>query len=196
MTITGTLTVTGTFAWTSNANPIYGNIEAQGDVDDENHGGIGNPYLTLDGPANQSIEDLSGRGGGQFRTITINKTGGTVSLACNPIDFSGLTLTAGAVNTGADSWSVTGPISAAPGLNLGNIEIDGPGVTVERHEPPGGERDVRRRRRRLTEPTGNLSVSGNWNDGVGARLQRQRRHGRLRRRRPDPAVDQRRQVLQ
>jgi hypothetical protein len=43
----------------SNSNPIYGNIEAQGDVDDENHDGIGNPYLTLDGSANQAIEDFN-----------------------------------------------------------------------------------------------------------------------------------------
>src|SRR5262249_25374567 len=129
LTITGTLTVTGTFAWKNSANAIYGNIEAQGDVDDENHGGIGNPYLTLDGTANQAIEDLPGGGGGQSRTITIDKATGPVTLLCHPIDFSGLTLTAGAVNTGAYSWLVAGPISAAPGLNLGNIGV-GPNTTV------------------------------------------------------------------
>jgi hypothetical protein len=64
MVINGTLTATGTFVWIGSANPIYGSIEAQGDVDDENHGGIGNPYLTLDGAADQTIEDLSGGGVG------------------------------------------------------------------------------------------------------------------------------------
>ena len=116
MTITGTLTVTGTFAWKNNANTIYGNIEAQGNVDDENHGGIGNPYLTLDGTANQTIEDLSGGGGAGVPDDHHQQAGGTVSLACNPIVFSGLTLTAGTVNTGTYSWLVgsQGPISAAP----------------------------------------------------------------------------------
>ena len=108
LTISGTLTTTGTFSWLVSASAIYGNIEAQGNVNDENHGGIGNPYLTLDGSANQTIEDLSGAGGGQFRTITINKSGGTVSLACNPIDFSGLALVAGTVKSGAYSWNAAG----------------------------------------------------------------------------------------
>jgi hypothetical protein len=167
MTINGTLTVTGTFAWTSSDNPIYGNIEAQGDVDNENHGGIGNPYLTLDGSANQRIEDLSGGGGGQFRTITINKTGGTVSLACNPLDFSGLTLTAGTVNTAADSWFVTGPISAAAGLNLGNIAIAGPHVTVVGSSLQVANVTFAAAADVFTATSGTLYVSGNWNDSVG-----------------------------
>jgi hypothetical protein len=168
MTINGTLTVTGTFAWKSSANPIYGNIEAQGDVDDENHGGIGNPYLTLDGAANQTIEDLSGQGGGQFRTITINKTGGTVSLACNPIDFSGLTLIAGTVNTGSHFWVVTGPLAAARGLNLGSIEISSSGVTVTSESLQVANVKFAAAEDRFKAPTGNLLVSGNWDDSVGA----------------------------
>ncbi len=114
LTITGTLTVTGTFSWFSNSNPIYGYIDAQGDVDDQNHGVIGNPYLTLDGSANQTIEDLSGQGGGHFETITINKTGGTVSLACNPIEFGGLIQNAGTINTGTHFWVAVGPLWGAP----------------------------------------------------------------------------------
>jgi hypothetical protein len=168
LTITGTLTVTGTFAWKNNVNPIYGNIEAQGDVDGENHGGIGNPYLTLDGPGNQTIEDLSGGGGGQYRTITINKTGGTVSLTCNPIDFSGLTLTAGTVNTGTYSWLVTGPLAATSGLNLGNIEVDGANVTVSSPSLQVAGVTFAAAGDKLTAPAGNLLVSGNWNNGVGA----------------------------
>ena len=132
MTITGTLTVTGTFTWKTGSGVISGNIEAQGDVDDQNHGGTGNPYFTLDGTGNQTIEDTSGGGGGFLRTLTINKPSGTVSLACNPLVFSTFTLTAGTVNTGTYSWLVggQGPISAAAGLNLGNVEIDGSNVTV------------------------------------------------------------------
>jgi hypothetical protein len=166
MTIVGTLTVAGTFAWDSNANPIYGNIEAQGNVDDENHGGIGNPYLVLDGAANQTIEDLSGQGGGQFRTITINKTGGVVTLACNPIDFSGLTLYAGTVNTGAHSWVVAGPLSASPGLNLGNIEVAGTNVTVTSTDLHVGNVLFAAAADGLTAPSGILWVSGNWDNSA------------------------------
>jgi fibronectin-binding autotransporter adhesin len=167
MTINGTLTVTGTFSVLGNARTINGNIEAQGNVDDENHGGIGNPYLTLDGNSNQTIEDLSGAGGGQFRTITINKTGGTVNLACNPTVFSGITFSAGTVNTGTYSWILgsLGPVSAASGLNLGNIEIDG-AVTVI------GSLQVANvtfaaASDSLKAPAGSLFVSGNWNNAVG-----------------------------
>ena len=127
-------------------------------------------YLTLDGTANQTIEDLSGSGGGQFRTITINKPSGTVSLTCNPIVFSGLTLTAGTVNTGADSWLVgaLGPISAASGLNLGNIEINGSNVTVSGANLQVANVSFASASDKLTAPTGNLLVSGNWNDSIGA----------------------------
>ncbi len=115
MTITGTLTVTGTFTWKLGSSIINGNIEAQGNVDDQNHGGTGNPYFTLDGAANQTIEDTTGGGGGCLRTLTINKPAGTVTLACNPIVFSTFTLTAGTVaNTGGYTWLVggQGPVSA------------------------------------------------------------------------------------
>ncbi len=167
MTIVGTLTVTGTFSWTSNSSPIYGKIEAQGDVNDENHDAIGNPYLTLDGSANQKIEDLSGVGGGIFRTITVNKTGGTVSLECNPIEFSGVTLTAGTVNTGTYSWVAYGPLSAAAGLNLGNIEIAGSNVTVSSSSLQVANVAFATSGAGFKAPAGNLFVSGNWNDSVG-----------------------------
>lgn len=141
----------------------------QGDFDDENHGGIGNPYLTLDGTANQTIEDLSGGGGGQFRTITINKSGGTVTLACNPIEFSGLSLIAGIVNTGSYSWLVgnLGPISASSGLNLGNIEVDGTNVTVSGANLQVGNVTFAASGDQLIAPTGSLLVSGNWTNSVG-----------------------------
>jgi hypothetical protein len=168
MTITGTLTVTGTFGWKMTGSVINGNIEAQGNVDDENHGGIGNPYLTLDGTANQVIEDLSGIGGGQFRTITINKAGGTVSLACDPIVFSGLSLIAGAVNTGSYYWMVAGPFSANAGLNLGNVAIDGTNVTVSGTNVQVANLVFMAAADKLTATSGNLSVTGIWYDGAGA----------------------------
>lgn len=167
LTISGTLTTTGTFSWIVTGSAIYGNIEAQGNVNDENHGGIGNPYLTLDGTANQTIEDLSGAGGGQFRTITINKAGGTVSLACNPIDFSGLTLYAGTVNTGAYSWYVGGPMAAASGLNLGNVTIIGSNVTVTSPSIQVANLAFYSSAVKLTAPTGSLYVSGYWYDTAG-----------------------------
>jgi hypothetical protein len=168
LTISGTLTTTGTFSILGSSLTVNGNIEAQGNVDDENHGGIGNPILTLDGNANQTIEDLSGVGGGQFRTITINKTGGTVSLACNPSVFTGLTLTAGTVNTGTYAWflSSSSPVSTAPGTNLGNIEING-SVTVSSASLQVANLTIAAVGDSLKAPTGNLSVSGNWNNSVG-----------------------------
>ncbi len=168
LTISGTLTVGGTFSWTVTASSIYGNIEARGDVNDQNHGGIGNPYLTMDGTANQKIEDLSGGGGGQFRTITINKPGGVVTLASTPIVFSSLTLTAGTVNTGALSWLVAGSISTGPGTNLGNIVIDGSNVTVVGDNVQVESVAFAARGDKLTAPSGVLFVSGNWYNGVGA----------------------------
>ena len=168
LTISGTLTATGTFAWLPGASYINGNIEARGDVDDEDHGGIGNPYLTLDGPANQRILDQSGGGGGQFRTIAINKAAGTVSLACNPIDFSGLNLIAGTVNTGSFAWYVTGPISGNPGLNLGNVMVDGPNVTAGGSSLQVASLAWASKSDKLTAPAaGYLFVSGSWIDSVG-----------------------------
>ena len=147
ITFTGTMTVTGTLAWKAGAGILSGNIEAQGNVDDENHGGIGNPYLTLDGTANQKIEDLSGGGGGQFRTIIINKTGGTVSLACNPIDFSGLTLTAGLVNTRRLLLVRHGPDLGECRLEPGECRDRWPRSDRRRRQPPGGQRHLRGLRR-------------------------------------------------
>ena len=168
LTINGTLTVNGTFSWLTSTSPIYGNIEARGNVDNENHGGIGNPYLMLDGNGNQAIQDLSGAGGGQFRTITINKSGGTVSLACNPLVFTGLTLTAGTVNTGTFSWLVGNAVSTAAGLNLGNIIVDGTNVTVSGNSLQVANIGFEAAIDKLTAPTGSLFVSGNWNNSVAA----------------------------
>jgi hypothetical protein len=131
-------------------------------------GGIGNPYLTLDGTGRQTIEDLTGGGGGQFRTITINKSGGVVNLACNPLVFTGLTLTAGAVNTGAYSWYLAGPFSTAPGTNLGDITVAGSNTTVIGTSAQVGSVTFAAANVMLTAPSGNLSVSGNWRDSVGA----------------------------
>ena len=169
LTITGTLTVANTFTWKLGSGIINGNIEAQGDVDDQNHGGTGNPYFTLDGTGNQMIEDTTGGGGGLMRTLTINKAGGTVNLACSPEVFSTFTFTAGTVNTDSYTWKLggQGPVSATAGLNLGNIEIDGANVIVG-----GASLQVANvtftAGKGLTAPTGNLLVSGNWNNGVGA----------------------------
>jgi hypothetical protein len=170
MTITGTLTVTGTFTWKVGSGVIYGNIEAQGDVDDQNHGGTGNPYFTLDGSADQTIEDTSGGGGGFLRTLTINKSGGTVSLACNPLVFSNFTFTAGTVDTGAYAWLLggQGPVSAASGLNLGNIEIAGANVRVSSTSLQVANITFASASATFTAPTGSLFVSGNWDNSVGA----------------------------
>jgi hypothetical protein len=168
LTIAGTLSVNGTFSWKNGVNAINGNIEARGDVDDENHGGIGNPYLTLDGTASQKIEDLSGVGGGQFRYITINKSGGTLSLACNPIVFGSLALNAGIVNTGPYSWVVTGYLSTSLGENLGNVEVDGTNVVAYGTNLQVANLTFAASSDKLTAPTGNLFVSGSWNDSVGA----------------------------
>jgi hypothetical protein len=89
-----------------------------------------------------------------------------VSLACNPIDFSGLTLTAGAVNTGTHSWFVTGPISAAPGLNLGNIEIDGQGVTVVGPSLQAANVTFAAATDAFRATSGTLYVSGNWDESA------------------------------
>jgi hypothetical protein len=167
LTITGTLTTTGMFSWKAGAGIINGNIEAQGDYDDENHGGIGNPYLTIDGSANQTIKDLTGGGGGQFRTVTVNKSGGTLTLACSPIVFSGLTVTAGTINTGSYSWRLGGPLTASPYLNVGNVTI-GLNVTVTGSRVQVANVVFAVSSARLTSTTGYLLVSGNWDDTVGA----------------------------
>ena len=86
LTITGTLTVANTFTWKLGSGIINGNIEAQGDVDDQNHGGTGNPYFTLDGTGNQTIKDTSGVKnytgviGGDMRGLAINKPSANQTL--------------------------------------------------------------------------------------------------------------------
>jgi hypothetical protein len=170
LTITGTLTVSGTFTWKTGSGIINGNIEAQGNVDDQNHGGTGNPYFTLDGIANQTLEDTSGGGGGFLRTLTINKPGGSVSLTCNPLVFSNFTVTAGTVNTGTHELLVggQGPLSAATGVSIGNIEIDGASVTVSSPSLQVANLTFAASSDKLTAPVGKLFVSGNWTNSVGA----------------------------
>jgi hypothetical protein len=91
-----------------------------------------------------------------------------VSLACNPIDFSGLTLYAGTVNTGTFSWVVAGPVSDPPNLNLGNIEIAGANVTVTSPGLQVANVTFAAANDALKAPAGILAVTGNWNDSVGA----------------------------
>jgi hypothetical protein len=169
LTITGTLTVTGTFTWRTGSGIINGNIEAQGDVDDQNHGGTGNPCFTLDGAADQTIKDTSGGGGGFLRTLTINKPSGAVSLACNPLVYANFSFSAGTVNTGPYAWRLggQGPVSAAPGLNLGNIEIGGANVTVSSTSLKVANITFAAAGAGFTAPAGNLFVSGNWDNSAG-----------------------------
>lgn len=142
LNITGTLTVNGTFTWLNTAGYILGPggggpayIECRGNVDGENHGGTGQPYLTLDGTGNQTIEDTSGvtsadgHPGGFYREMTINKAAGTVILACDPVVFNGLSLLKGTITDNGNwfyvgSGAPGGAVSSAPGLNLGNITIN------------------------------------------------------------------------
>jgi hypothetical protein len=169
MTVTGTLTVASTFSWLTGSGPFWGNIEAQGNVDDQNHGGTGNPYLTLDGSRDQKIEDTSGGGGGDLRTLTINKSAGAVILVSDPLVYGTLTFTAGVVKSGAHTWRLggQGPVSATDGLNLGNVEIDGANVTVGSADLQVANLTFASASDGFTAPTGNLLVSGNWNDSAG-----------------------------
>jgi hypothetical protein len=137
LNIAGTLTVNGTFTWLRSAGWILGPnasgnaaIECRGDIDNQNHGNTGTPYFTLDGTANQTIKDSSGvlnyngYTGGDFRGLTINKQGGTVILACDPVIYNGLSLLKGSVTSGSHWWFVGNEsISSAAGLNLGNLTL-------------------------------------------------------------------------
>jgi hypothetical protein len=137
LNVTGTLTVNGTFTWLRNAGYIMGPngsgnaaIECRGDIDDQNHGGTGNPYFTLDGAGNQTIKDTSGVNnydgypGGDSRGLTINKSTGSVILACDPVVYNGLSLLKGIVSSGANFWTIGNEVvSTAPGLNLGNVAL-------------------------------------------------------------------------
>jgi hypothetical protein len=131
------ITVNGTFTWLLKAGWISGPngsgnayIECRGNIDDQNHGGTGTPYFTLDGTGNQFIKDTSGVNnytgypGGDFRGLTINKTSGSVVLQCDPVIYNGLSLVQGTVSTGNDWWfEGYGSISTAPGTNLGNVTL-------------------------------------------------------------------------
>jgi hypothetical protein len=137
LNVTGTLTVNGTFTWLRTAGWILGPnasgnaaIECRGNIDDQNHGNTGTPYFTLDGTGNQTIKDTSGVlnyngfAGGDFRGLTINKTAGTVILACDPVIYNGLSLVKGSVTSGNNWWFVDNEtISAAAGLNIGNLTL-------------------------------------------------------------------------
>jgi hypothetical protein len=137
LNVTGTLTVNGTFTWLRTAGWILGPggsgnaaIECRGDVDDQNHGNTGSPYFTFDGTTNQTIKDTSGvlnyngLPGGDFRGVIINKTSGAVILACDPVVYNSLSLLKGSVISGSYWWNVDNePISAAAGLNLGNLTL-------------------------------------------------------------------------
>ncbi|HEX4794526.1 MAG TPA: FG-GAP-like repeat-containing protein [Humisphaera sp.] len=137
LNVTGTLTVNGTFTWLRTAGWILGPnasgnaaIECRGDIDNQNHGNTGTPYFTLDGAANQTIKDTSGvlnysgYAGGDFRRLVINKTGGAVILACDPVIYNGLSLLKGSVSSGGNWWFVGNEsIATAAGLNLGNLTL-------------------------------------------------------------------------
>jgi hypothetical protein len=137
LNVTGTLTVNGTFTWLRTAGWILGPnasgnaaIECRGDIDDQNHGNTGTPYFTLDGTGNQTIKDTSGVlnyngfSGGDYRGLTINKTSGSVILACDPLVYNGLSLQKGTVTSGSNFWLVGNEtVSTASGLNLGNVTV-------------------------------------------------------------------------
>ncbi|MDB5339288.1 MAG: Hemagluttinin repeat-containing protein, partial [Planctomycetaceae bacterium] len=144
LNVTGTMIVNGTFTWLRTAGYIMGPngtgnaaIECRGDIDNQNHGNTGNPYFTLDGTGYQTIKDTSGvlnvtgYSGGDFRGLTINKSGGGVILACDPLIYNGLKLQSGYVSTGTNWWFVgntsggTNIVSTAGSLSLGNVTLAG-----------------------------------------------------------------------
>jgi hypothetical protein len=181
LNVTGTLTVNGIFTWLRTAGWIMGpngsgnaTIESRGDIDDQNHGGTGNPYFTLDGTTDQTIKDTSGVNnyngypGGDFRGLTINKSTGSVILACDPVIYNGLSLTNGVVNSGANFWYVGNEVlSTAPGLNLGNVYLSN---NVAAGEWASGLQinNLNLNGRSLIAPS-ILFVSGNWSaSGTGS----------------------------
>jgi hypothetical protein len=181
LNVNGTLTVNGVFTWLRTAGYILGpngsgnaSIECRGDVDDQNHGGTGNPYFLLDGGGDQAIEDTSGvanfngLAGGDFRGLSINKASGNVVLQCYPVIYNGLSLLRGGVNTNGYWWLVTDTgggsniISTASGTNLGDVTLAGNlGAAMSRGLQV---RNLTLSGHTFTAPS-SLSVSGNWDGG-------------------------------
>jgi hypothetical protein len=180
LNITGTLTVNGTFTWLRTAGWILGPnasgnaaIECRGDIDNQNHGNTGTPYFTLDGTANQTIKDTSGVlnyngfAGGDFRGLTINKPGGAVILACDPVIYNGLSLLKGTVTSGSHWRFVDNEsISTVTGLNLGNLTL---AANIAAGEFSTGLQvtNLNLNGHTLVAPL-TLYVSGNFNAGTNA----------------------------
>ena len=170
MTIAGTLTVTGTFTWKNERERHLrqhrgarrrGRREPRRDRQPVSHARRRRRTRRSRTPRAAA--------GGQFRTITINKPSGTVSLACNPIVFSTFILTAGTVNTGPiRGWWRRPDLGGArpePGQCRGRRrQRDG-----RRHEPAGGEPYLRRPGRQADRPHRHPL-------GLGQLERRRRRH--------------------
>jgi Bacterial Ig domain len=169
LAIAGTLSVDGTFIYggASLTAISSGTIACAGNVDVQKTAGTGftgTQTILLDGTGNQTVSDSADPAvGGMVRAVTINKPSGTVTLTSNLVTGT-LILTAGTVNTGSYAWLCTN-LTDTSGGNLGNVTLEGGALVnsanllVNNLTFTAGAT--------LTAPTGNLYVSGNWNNSAG-----------------------------
>jgi len=169
LAIAGTLSVDGTFIYggASLTAISSGTIACAGNVDVQKTAGTGftgTQTILLDGAGNQTVADTADPAvGGMVRAVTIDKPSGTVTLTSNLVAGT-LILTAGTVNTGSYSWLCTNLTDTSSG-NLGNVTLVGaatvnsPNLQVNNLTFGAGAT--------LKAPTGNLYVSGSWNNSAG-----------------------------
>jgi Secretion system C-terminal sorting domain len=125
LTVSNTLTISGTSLLTINA----GTINANGDIMVTNTatGGGGTGLINITGTLNQNFTGAAAAGQGALPQLTINKPSGTLNLINYPSVANNFTYTAGTINAGTSNFCFTragvNPYTITGSLTLNSISF-------------------------------------------------------------------------
>ncbi len=167
-----TVTVTGTVRLVDGAYSNAGTLEAQGDIYEDSAFDGGTGAFTIDGTANQTFSGNATDSAGDLPPVTINKTGGTLTLGSGSlttlrIDAANWTYTAGTVDPASSTVYFSGIMTVSSnGMSFDDVVVEAGTVTL------GGPLDVNGNLRFLPASilaagTNRVNVFGNWNNTTG-----------------------------
>jgi hypothetical protein len=125
LTVTGTLTIDGSYPVTINT----GTINAKGDITilNTSTSGSGSVSLVINGTGNQTLTGSGTSGEGRLPNTTINKSSGTLTLASIISVAGDWTYTTGTINTGSSTVFFTGDKTITGSHTLANVTFFGNG---------------------------------------------------------------------
>jgi hypothetical protein len=125
--VAGGTTLTATGLMDFEGGTVSGALVAQGDLKEGSGAAGGTGALTINGAATQTFQaGTATTSAGDLPALTINKTGGSLSLGSATIrTLHDWTYTAGTVTTGTSTTIFSGPVSISGSPSFNNLTLNG-----------------------------------------------------------------------